>query len=289
MSDAGTRLKALLAKGCVTAPGAFDGLSARLAALSGAEAVYMTGFGVSGSLLGKPDIGLVSASEMTERVRVLAEAAAPALLIADGDNGHGGVLNVAALTRAYEAAGAAAIQLEDQVIPKRCGHMEGKELVPVGEAVAKIRAAVEARRSADFAIIARTDARAVEGFDAAINRATAYRKAGADILFVEAPRDIDELRAIAASFPGVPLMANMVEDGKTPVLSAGQLAALGYRLVIFPISGLLRAAQALADTYAEIRNEGRPREGAARFSFDGYNAALGLPRLLAQAKRYEGE
>jgi len=206
MSDAGERLKALLAKGCVTAPGAFDGLSVRLAAQAGFEAVYMTGFGVAGSLLGKPDIGLVSASEMMERVCVLAEAASPALLIADGDNGHGGVLNVAELVRSYEASGAAAIQIEDQVIPKRCGHMDGKELVPVAEAAAKIRAACAARRSPHFQIIARTDARAVEGFEAALVRARAYRKAGADIIFVEAPRGIDELRAIVDAFPGVPLM-----------------------------------------------------------------------------------
>lgn len=289
MSDAGERLKALLAKGCVTAPGAYDGLSARLAAQAGFEAVYMTGFGVAGSLLGKPDIGLVSASEMMERVCVLAEAASPALLIADGDNGHGGVLNVAELVRSYEASGAAAIQIEDQVIPKRCGHMEGKELVPVAEAAAKIRAACAARRSSHFQIIARTDARAVEGVEAALVRARAYRKAGADIIFVEAPRGIDELRAIVDAFPGVPLMANMVEDGKTPMLSAGQLAAMGYRLVIFPVSALLRAAQALADTYAEIRSEGRPHEEAPRFTFDGYNAALGLRELLAQAKKFEGE
>lgn len=289
MSEAGEKLKALLAKGCVTAPGAYDGLSARLAALAGFGAVYMTGFGVSGSLLGKPDIGLVSASEMMDRACVLAEAASPALLIADGDNGHGGVLNVAELTRSYEASGAAAIQIEDQVIPKRCGHMEGKELVPVAEATAKIRAACAARRSPSFQIIARTDARAVEGFEAALARARAYRNAGADIIFVEAPRGIDELRAVVAAFPGVPLMANMVEDGKTPMLSAGQLAAMGYRLVIFPISALLRAAQALADTYAEIRSEGRPDERATRFTFDGYNTALGLRELLAQAKKFEGE
>lgn len=289
MSEAGERLKALLAKGCVTAPGAYDGLSARLAALSGADAVYMTGFGVAGSLLGKPDIGLVSASEMMGRVCVMAEAASPAILIADGDNGHGGVLNVAELTRAYEASGAAAIQLEDQMIPKRCGHMEGKELVPVAEAAAKIRAACAARRSPAFHIIARTDARAVEGFEAALERARAYRKAGADIIFVEAPRGIDELRAIVSAFPGVPLMANMVEDGKTPMLSFGQLAALGYRLVIFPISALLRAAQVLAETYAEIRAQGYPDEKAPRFTFDGYNAALRLPEMLAQAKRFERE
>lgn len=289
MSDAGERLRALLAKGCVTAPGAYDGLSARLAAQAGFEAVYMTGFGVAGSLLGKPDIGLVSASEMMERVCVLAEAASPALLIADGDNGHGGVLNVAELVRSYEASGAAAIQIEDQVIPKRCGHMDGKELVPVAEATAKIRAACAARRSEHFQIIARTDARAVEGFEAALVRARAYRKAGADIIFVEAPRGIDELRAVVDAFPGVPLMANMVEDGKTPMLSAGQLAAMGYRLVIFPVSALLRAAQALADTYAEIRSEGHPDENAPRLTFDGYNAALGLRELLAQAKKFEAE
>ena len=224
----GAKLKARLEKGVLVAPGAYDALSARLAMQAGAEAVYMTGFGVAGSLLGVPDIGIVSATEMIERVRALSRAASPVPLIADGDNGHGGIANVERLVVAYEQAGAAAIQLEDQVLPKRCGHMEGKEVVPLEEGAAKIRAAAAARASRDFQIIARTDARSVNGLDDALRRAEAYLKAGADLLFVEAPQNENELRAVAERFAGTPLVANMVEDGKTPGMSAVQLAVFDH-------------------------------------------------------------
>jgi 2-methylisocitrate lyase-like PEP mutase family enzyme len=261
------------------APGAYDALTAKIAARCGAEAVYMTGFGVAGSLLGVPDIGIVSATEMTDRVRALVPAAAPAFLIADGDNGHGGTANVERMVRAYEQAGAAAIQLEDQVLPKRCGHMDGKEVVPLDEAAAKIRAAVAARVSRDFLIIARTDARAIHGRDEALRRAEAFLEAGADVLFVEAPQSEQELRLITDRFKGVPLVANMVEDGKTPMLSAADLGAMGYRLILFPISVLLAAARTAERVYGALLN-GKPDPALERVTFRAYNEIVGLNAYL---------
>ena len=205
MMSPGARLRARLGKpGLLIVPGAYDALSARLATAAGAEAVYMTGFGVAGSLLGVPDIGLVTATEMADRVRALAEAAGPAPLIADGDNGHGGPHNAARLTRLYEAAGAACIQIEDQVLPKRCGHLAGKEIVPLADAVARVKAVVGARTSPDFLVMARTDARAMAGLDEALRRGEAFLAAGADILFVEAPRPRPNWRRWPGPLPACP-------------------------------------------------------------------------------------
>lgn len=276
----GAILKARLAKGPLIAPGAYDALTARIAAQAGAEAVYMTGFGVAGSHLGVPDIGVVSATEMSDRVRALASAATPVPLIADGDNGHGGTANVERLVRAYEQAGAACIQLEDQVLPKRCGHMDGKEVVSLDEGVMKIKAAAAARSNRDFQIIARTDARSVLGLDEALRRAEAYAKAGADLLFVEAPQSETELRTIADRLKGVPLVANMVEDGKTPMLSAAELGALGYNLILFPISSLLAAARTAQRVYAGILSSGKPDPSIERVTFAGYNDIVGLSAYL---------
>lgn len=275
--SAGHRLRARLASGrLLHAPGAFDGLGARLAAQAGAEAVYMTGFGIAGSLLGAPDIGLVTATEMAERVRALADACGPLPLIADGDNGHGGPRNAARLTRLYEQAGAACIQLEDQVLPKRCGHMAGKAVVPVEDAVARLKAAVAARQDPDFLIMARTDALAPHGLDEALRRAEAYLGAGADLLFVEAPRSIDDMAAIRRRFPDVPLVANMVEDGATPYLDTTALAELGFALVIHPISALLVAAQALDEAYRRLLAAGTLPAELPRLGFADYNRRLGL-------------
>ena len=274
----GSRLRAELAKGTLIAPGAYDALSARVAAKAGAKCVYMSGFGVAGSLLGVPDIGLVSANEMIERVRAWSGACAPVPLIADGDNGYGGPLNVERLVRAYEQAGAAAIQLEDQVIPKRCGHMDGKEIVDRKEAAMKIKAAAGARTDRDFAIIARTDAISVAGLDEALHRANAFLKAGADILFIEAPRSESDLRTIADRFKGTPLVANMVEGGKTPVLDAKSLADMGYRLILYPISALLAVTRLLEKTYASVGND-----GLERVSFAEYCDTVGLQDFLKKA------
>jgi 2-methylisocitrate lyase-like PEP mutase family enzyme len=271
--------------GIILAPGAYDALSAKLAARAGAAAVYMTGFGLAGSHLGLPDIGLMSASEMVDRVRAMSAASAPVPLIADGDNGHGGALNAGRLARLYEQAGAQCIQIEDQVSPKRCGHMEGKEVVAIEEAASKIRAAADARNSKDFKIMARTDARATHNLDEALRRGEAFLKAGADILFIEAPRDLAELRKVADTFKGVPLLANMVEDGKTPYLSVKLLEELGFKLVIFPVSALLAVTRRLEEIYATLlKGEGLPA-GEPRVTFQRYNEILGLPELLASAAK----
>ena len=268
-------------------PGAFDALSARIAVRSGAKAVYMTGFGVAGASFGVPDIGLVNAEQMIERVRAIAGTIAPVPLIADGDNGHGGPLNVARLVRAYEQSGAQCIQLEDQVSPKRCGHMEGKEVIPRAEAAAKIRAAVEARSSSTFKIMARTDARATHDLDEALRRGEAFLKAGADILFIEAPRSEEELAKAAKTFSGTPLVANLVEDGKTPMLTPEALQQMGYKIALYPISALLAASAALEQVYAKLL--GTQAEPRARVTFSQYNEVVGLPDFLATAKRFDAQ
>lgn len=261
----------------ILVPGAYDALSARIAARAGARVIYMTGFGVAGASFGVPDIGLVGPEQMGERVHAIASAIAPLPLIADGDNGHGGPANVAQLVRAYEMAGAQCIQLEDQVMPKRCGHMDGKEIVSRSDAVAKIRAAVAARANTGFKIMARTDAIATDGIEEALWRGEAFLAAGADILFVEAARSEAELASIAKAFAGTPLVANMVEDGKTPFLSFEALREMGYRIVLRPVAALLAMTHRLETVYAEIL-DGRASE---RSSFAHYNDIVGLPEALA--------
>jgi 2-methylisocitrate lyase-like PEP mutase family enzyme len=262
-------------------PGAYDALSARIAVRAGAPAVYMTGFGVVGASFGVPDIGLIGPDQMAERVRAIAGAIRPVALLADGDNGHGGPANVARLVRAYEGAGAQGIQLEDQVSPKRCGHMDGKEVVPFEEAVAKIRAAAAARESAAFKIVARTDARATHDLDEALRRADAFAKAGADILFLEAAQSEEELARVAREFAGIPTLANMVEDGKTPALSADALFAMGYRIVLRPVSAILAVARTLERVYGNLLAKGELTETDARVRFTHYNEIVGLPELHA--------
>lgn len=240
--------------GLVTAPGVHDMVSLRLADRLGFDALYMTGFGTVASHLGLPDAGLATYSDMVGRVRQMATAARTPL-IADGDTGYGGLINVQHTVQGYEAAGAQAIQLEDQEMPKKCGHTPGRRVVPMADMVKKIQVAAAARRSADFLIIARTDARTALGLDEALRRAEAYARAGADILFVESPESEEEMRRIGRSV-GVPLLANMVEGGKTPVLPAPVLLELGYRIAIFPVSALLAATQAMQAVYAALKAEG---------------------------------
>lgn len=280
-------LKARLSQGkTLMAPGIYDGVSARIAAQAGFEALYMTGFGVSGSVLGMPDIGLMTATEMADRARALVEAAGPVPLIADADNGHGSELNVARMVRLYERAGVACIQIEDQVFPKRCGHMASKEVIGRAEAATKIRAAAEARGSDDFLIMARTDARAVMDMDEALRRGEAFLEAGADILFIEAPQSLEELRLVAETFKGARLVANMVEDGKTPYLPVSELNDMGFALAIYPVSALLATAQRLADVYAVMRDAGHLPGNEARFKFAEYNRTMGLEQLVPSA--FEG-
>lgn len=263
-------------------PGVFDGLSARIAAKHNFPALYMSGFAVAASLLGEPDIGLATASEMTARAGQIVEAAANKPVIADGDNGYGGVFNVERLVRHYEQVGVSCIQLEDQVNPKRCGHMENKEVVSITDATAKISAAVAARSNADFLIMARTDARATHDLNEALRRAESFLKAGANILFVEAPRTIEEMQIVKDTFPDTPLVANMVEDGKTPSLSPEQLKEMGYAILLRPVSALLAVSQALSLAYSELSSKG-DLGNMDRFSFSQTNELLGLPEYLERS------
>jgi 2,3-dimethylmalate lyase len=241
----------------VLAPGAYDALTARLVEKAGFEAVYMTGFGTAASLLGRPDIGLLSFSEMVDNARRIVQAV-EVPVIADADDGYGNPINVIRTVREYEAAGVAAIHIEDQVSPKKCGHLEGKQVIDAGEMVEKIRAAVEARYSENFVVIGRTDARAVEGMDGALERARRYKEAGADVLFVEAPQSEEEIAAVAEAFPDVPLLFNWIESGKTPPVPLGRLKELGFRLIIFPDSPLLAATHSIREVLARIRADGSP-------------------------------
>ncbi len=244
-------LKALLDNGQVVAPGVFDPLSALVASQLSFTALYMSGYSVNASLLGKPDAGFASMSDMTGRVRAITEVT-DLPLIADGDTGFGGLPNVEYAVKGYEMAGAAAIQLEDQEYPKRCGHTRNRKVIPVADMVSKVEVAVNARRNSDFLIIARTDARSEHGLHEAIARCEAYRDAGADILFLESPESNEEMQRIGEVFEGTPLVANMVGGGRTPLMSADTLASLGFNLVIHPIyllgaavDGMRAAARAL--------------------------------------------
>ncbi|TCP04566.1 2-methylisocitrate lyase-like PEP mutase family enzyme [Rubrivivax gelatinosus] len=271
--------------GLVVAPGVHDMVSLRQADALGFDALYMTGFGTVASHLGLPDAGLATYTDMLGRVRQMASLARTPL-IADGDTGYGGLLNVAHTVRGYEAAGAQAIQLEDQESPKKCGHTPGRRVVPADEMVKKIRVAADARRSADFLIIARTDARTTLGLDEALRRAEAYARAGADILFVESPESVDEMRRIGQAVDR-PLLANMVEGGRTPVLARAELEALGYRIAIFPVSALLAATQAMRAVYRHLREHGSSA-GMAQplMDFGTLTTLMGFPEVHAFERRW---
>lgn len=269
----------------LVAPGVFDPLSALLVEQAGFGAAYLSGASVSYTRLGRPDIGLVSAAEVVDTVaRITDRVGIP--LIVDADTGFGNALNVIHTVRTMERAGAAAVQIEDQQLPKRCGHLRGKTLVSIDEMVGKVAAAVDAR-TRDTLIIARTDAIAVEGTEEALRRADAYRQAGADVLFVEAPRSLDEMRRIAAAFPDTPLLANMVEGGRTPVSGADDLARLGFRLVITPGSLARAMAHAGAAMLEELARTGATAGYQDRmFDFDQLNERLGLAETLATGDAY---
>ena len=238
----------------VVAPGVFDMISVRIAARQDHAALYMTGYGTVASYLGLPDAGLASFTDMVERARTMASASA-APLIADADTGYGGLLNVQHTVRGYEAAGVAAIQLEDQVFPKKCGHTPGRRVIATDDMVKKVQVACDARGDPNLLIIARTDARAAEGLADAIERACAYRDAGADVLFVEAPENEEEFARIAAQVDA-PLVANMVEGGRSPVLTAARLRDLGYRIAIYPAIGFTAAAAAVEAAYRHLHETG---------------------------------
>jgi 2,3-dimethylmalate lyase len=284
-----TSLRDILSRpGILTLPGVYDGISARVANSLGFPALYMTGYGAVASALGVPDAGLASVTEMLDRVRCIASAI-DVPFIADGDTGYGGLLNVDRTVRAYVAAGASGIQLEDQEIPKKCGHTEYRRVVPFVDAVQKIRVAVEARPDADFLIVARTDARYSEGLDEALRRAEAFLEAGADILFVESPESPEELRRIGEKLRGAALLANMVEGGRTPFLSAGELQDLGYKVALFPGTGFLTAAKALRDGYLYLQSNGTSTGGPAQVPFSEMNTMMGFPAVHSFEAKWGGK
>ena len=277
----------LTQKPIVVAPGVYDAFTALVAEQAAFRTLYVSGAAIAYTRLGRSDIGLVSMSEVADVIGTIRDRVA-ADLIVDADTGYGNALNVARTVRLFERAGANAIQLEDQSFPKRCGHLDEKRLVPAVEMVGKIKAALDSRQSRDTLVIARTDAVGVEGFDKAIERAVLYRDAGADVLFVEAPKTQAELKRIPPALGGVPLMANMVEGGKTPLLSAAELEALGFALVIFP-GGIVRALGHMAsEYYASLAAHGTSEPFRNRMlDFTGLNDLIGTPELLAVGKRYD--
>jgi 2-methylisocitrate lyase-like PEP mutase family enzyme len=283
-------LRGRLAKrGIVIAPGVFDAFSALLAERAGFEALYLSGASVAYTRLARPDLGLVTLSELTDTLAKICERVALPVMV-DADTGFGNAINVLRTVKELERAGAAAIQLEDQASPKRCGHLDGKTLVPADEMAGKIRAALDARRSAETLVIARTDALAVEGLEPALARAEAYREAGAEVLFVEALRSVEDMRAATARFAGrAPLLANMVEGGKTPLLAAPELESIGFSIVIFP-GGLVRAlARAGTDYFENLKRTGSTAAFAGRMlDFQQLNALIGTPQMLELGRRYAG-
>ena len=271
--------------GLLVAPGVFDMVSLRLADTFGFDALYMTGYGTVASHMGLPDAGLATYSDMVGRVTAMAGMARTPL-IADADTGYGGLLNMRHTIRGYEAAGAAAIQLEDQEFPKKCGHTPGRRVIPTEDMVRKIRVAVESRTDPNFLIIARTDARTSLGLDEALRRAEAYAKAGADILFVESPESEEEMRRIGRSFD-LPLLANMVERGRTPVLSKQELESMGYKLAIFPVTALLAAVQAMTQIYSQFKDQGSSAGGATPlYDFGELTKLMGFEDVWAFEKRH---
>lgn len=272
----------------VLAPGAYDPLSARLVEEAGFPAVYMSGFGTSAGLAGVPDVGLLTMTEMADNARRIAQVV-DIPLIADADNGYGNPINVIRAIRSYEAGGAAAVHIEDQVAPKKCGHMEGKQVIPAEEMYQKVRAATEARENPDFVIIARTDARAVEELEGAVERAKLYRKAGADVLFVEAVQSEEEAEFVTGALPDVPLLFNWAEGGKTPPLELARIEELGFRVVIFPVGTLLAATRGMRELLAHVREHGTPVGMLEKLpSFGEFLDFIGLPEVRKLEQRFGG-
>lgn len=270
----------------IVLPGAYDALSARLAQRAGFRAAFTTGFGFAATVLGVPDFGLLTMSETMERVRHIVRAI-DIPLVADMDTGYGNALNVVRTVRECVALGVAGIILEDQEWPKKCGHFEGKRVIPAEEQAAKLRAAVDARGDDDLVIIGRTDAREPLGLEEAIRRGKRYREAGADVVFVEAPRSIDELREVARAIPDAPLFANMIEGGKTPLLSSSELQDLGYKMVVYPLSALFSAAKAVQETYRALFEEKTTASRRdALVSFEEFEEIIDLPGWRELERRY---
>lgn len=287
MDKATTELRKLLAQPrCVVAPGVADALAARLVAREGFEAVYMTGFGTSLTRLGMPDVGLLTATEMIDNASRIVDASGLPV-VADADTGYGNPINTRRTIRDYEKAGVAGVHIEDQTWPKRCGHLAGKRVIPTAEMVAKIKAACDARRDPDFVIITRTDAIAVEGLQAALERGSRYREAGADVLFIEAPVGREQVERVARHFNGVPLLYNMAASGKTPDLPAAELGKLGFRIAIYPNWVILAAIPAMQNMLAELKRTGSIaglRDKVA--TFKQFTEIAGLPEIQQLEERY---
>ena len=266
-------------------PGVFDALSARIAEQVGFEAMFQTGYGSSAAMLGMPDFGLLNAGETVDNARRIIRAVNVPVIV-DTDTGYGNPLNVWRLVKDLESLGAAGIFLEDQRWTKRCGHMTGKEVIAKDEYLPKLKAALEARRSKQFIIVARTDARAPIGLEEAIERGRAYRKAGADVIFVEAPRSIEELKKVADEVGG-PLVANMIEDGVTPNLPASELLKLGYRIAVFPLSALYSATYAMREVLTELRKTGTTKNTRKMMvTFTDFNRFVDLGKFMELERRY---
>ena len=282
-----TRLRQMLDEpDIIVLPGAYDALSARLAERAGFNACFTTGFGFAATVLGMPDFGLLTMSETLDRVRhVVRTLTVP--LVADMDTGYGNALNTVRTVRECVSLGVAGIILEDQEWPKKCGHFEGKRVIPADEQAAKLRAAADARGDDDLVIIGRTDARAPLGLEEAIRRGKLYRDSGADIVFVEAPQSIDELKAVAAAIPDAPLFANMIEGGKTPLLSSAELQQLGYKMVVYPLSALFSAAKAVEDTYRTLfADKSTAKRQDAMVGFEQFEEMIGVPEWQALEAQY---
>jgi 2-methylisocitrate lyase-like PEP mutase family enzyme len=290
MADAETLRSRLARKPIVVAPGVYDPFTALVATQAGFDTLYVSGAAIAYTRLGRPDIGLVSMTEVAETLALIRDRVT-ANLIVDADTGYGNALNVVRTVREFERVGATAIQLEDQDFPKRCGHLDGKSLIPMQEMCGKLRAAVDTRRSRETLIVARTDAVAVEGLPRALERAAAYREAGADVLFVEAPKTRDELASIVAQLgDALPLLANMVEGGKTPTLPAHELEAIGFSIVIFP-GAIVRAFGYMAsEFYGSLAAHGSNEPYRNRMlDFNGINELVGTPHMIAHGQRYEAD
>jgi carboxyvinyl-carboxyphosphonate phosphorylmutase len=269
----------------IVLPGVFDALSAKIAEYVGFDAMFQTGYGSSAALLGMPDFGLLNSGETVDNaMRIIRAVRVPVLV--DADTGYGNPLNVWRLVRDLESLGAAGIFLEDQVWPKRCGHMIGKDVIPKDEYIPKLKAALEARQSKDFIIVARTDARAPIGLEEAIERGKAYRKAGADVIFVEAPRSVEELKKVADEIDA-PLVANMIEDGVTPNLSASELLKLGYQIAVFPLSAIYSATFAMKRVLTELKNTGATKDARkVMVTFKDFNQFINLDHFVDLERRY---
>ena len=282
-------LPALLAEpNLLLAPGIYDSLSGLIATNAGAKAVYLSGASLAYTRFGISDLGLVSVSEVNDTLAAITDRIETPVIV-DGDNGFGNALNVQRTVRSFERSGAAAIQLEDQAFPKRCGHLDGKTLISKAEMVGKIKAALDARNNQDMQIIARTDARAVEGLSAAMDRAEAYCEAGADILFIEAPQSLDEMKQLTAQFAGrIPLLANMVEGGKTPIQSTDELAEIGYKIAIFPGGAVRAIAHHLTDYFGQLLANGNNAKFAKKmYDFNDLNDVIETNSLLDLGVKYQ--